>query len=134
MAVEINNKAKNKVNPSFVKKVAEKFLRAYKKTDYSISIAFVGDKEIRKLNKKYRRVDRVTDILSFAGEEKFLGEIILDYHQIKRQADKFGNKSKDELIFILVHGLLHLLGYDDKTEAGRKKMERLGNEFIKSIK
>ena len=134
MVVEINNKAKNRIDLSLVKKAAEKFLRAYKKADHGVSIAFVGDKEIRELNKKYRKIDRVTDVLSFAGEEKFLGEVVIDYSQIKRQAGKFGNKPKDELVFILVHGLLHLLGHDDRTEAGRKKMERLGNEFIKSAK
>ncbi|MFA4833263.1 MAG: rRNA maturation RNase YbeY [Patescibacteria group bacterium] len=130
MSVEINNRMKNKIDLSLIRKVAEKFLRAHKKIDYSVSIAFVGDEKIKELNKKYRKIDRVTDVLSFAGEEKFLGEIIIDYSQIKRQAEKFGNKPKNELIFILVHGLLHLLGYDDRTEAGRKKMEKLGNKFI----
>ena len=133
MVVEINNKTKNRIDLSLIKKAAEKFLRAYKKTDYSVSIALVGDKKIRKLNRRYRGVDGVTDVLSFPGEEKFLGEIIIDYNQVKRQAGKFGNKPKDELIFILVHGLLHLLGYDDRTEAGRKKMEKSGNEFIKFV-
>ncbi len=130
MSVEINNRTKNKIDLSLIKKVVEKFLRAYKKTDYSVSLAFVGDKRIRELNKNYRGIDQVTDVLSFPGEEKFLGEIIIDYSQIKRQAGKFGNKPKDELIFILIHGLLHLLGYDDRTEAERKKMEKLGEKFI----
>ena len=133
MVVEINNKTKNRIDLSLIKKAAEKFLRAYKKTDYSVSIALVGDKKIRKLNRRYRGVDGVTDVLSFPGEEKFLGEIIIDYNQVKRQAGKFGNKPKDELIFILVHGLLHLLGYDDRTEEGRREMERLGNKFLKNF-
>ncbi|MDD5031682.1 MAG: rRNA maturation RNase YbeY [Patescibacteria group bacterium] len=141
MSVEINNRTNNKINLSLVKKAAEKFLRAYKKNNYNLSIAFVGDKRIKELNKKYREIDRVTDILSFIGEEKFLGEIIIDYSQIKRQARQFGgqakkfnNKLKDELLFILVHGLLHLIGYDDRTEEGRREMEKLGNEFIKRFK
>ncbi|MBU4347150.1 rRNA maturation RNase YbeY, partial [Patescibacteria group bacterium] len=60
----------------------------------------------------------------------FLGEVIIDYAQIKRQAREFGSGVNDELVFILVHGLLHLLGYDDKTEKGAKEMERLGEKFI----
>ena len=91
----------------------------------------VGDKTIRKLNKIYRHKDKTTDILSFDGEDDFLGEIIINYAQIKRQAKKFNNTVKKELMFILAHGLLHLIGYDDKDEKGRLKMEKLGNEFIK---
>ena len=135
MVVEINNKTKNRIDLSLIKKAAEKFLRAYKKTDYSVSIALVGDKKIRKLNRRYRGVDGVTDVLSFPGEEKFLGEIIIDYNQVKRQARQFRGRGmravEEELVFILAHGLLHLLGYDDGTEVGRREMERLGEEFIK---
>ena len=133
MSVEINNKTKSRIDLLLIKRVTEKFLRTYKKIGFNVSIALVGDKKIRELNKNYRKINEVTDVLSFPGEEKFLGEIIIDYSQIKRQAKKFGNKPKDELIFILVHGLLHLLGYNDKSEAGRKKMEKLGNEFIKFV-
>jgi probable rRNA maturation factor len=131
MVVEINNKTRSRIDSSLTKEVGEKFLRAYKKFDCNVSLAFVGDKKIRQLNKKYRGIDRVTDVLSFSGEGNFLGEIIIDYSQIRRQAKKFGNKQKDELVFILVHGLLHLLGYDDRTGEGRREMKILGEEFIK---
>jgi len=133
MSVEINNKTKAKINLSLVKKIARKFLKKHKKEKKDLSVAFVGDKKIKELNKNYRKINEVTDVLSFPGEEKFLGEIIIDYNQVKRQAGKFGNKPKDELIFILVHGLLHLLGYDDRTEEGRREMERLGNKFLKNF-
>ena len=137
MSVEINNRTKGRINLLLIKKVAEKFLRVYKKTDYGVSIALVGDKRIRELNKNYRGVDRVTDVLSFAGEEKFLGEIIIDYNQVKREAREFRGKGakavKEELVFVLVHGLLHLLGYNDETERGRKQMEKLGEKFLKNF-
>ncbi|MFA4941749.1 MAG: rRNA maturation RNase YbeY [Patescibacteria group bacterium] len=132
--VEINNRTKNKIDLVLVKKVAEKFLESKNKKKFNVSIAFVSDNEIKNLNKRYRKINKVTDILSFAGEENFLGEIVISYAQIRRQAKKFNNKPKDELVFILVHGLLHLLGYDDRTETGRKKMEKLGDKFIKSVK
>ena len=135
MSVEINNKTKAKINLSLVRKIARKFLKKHKKEKKDLSIAFVGDGRIRELNKNYRKIDKVTDVLSFAGEEKFLGEIIIDYNQVKRQARQFRGQGmravKEELIFILAHGLLHLLGYDDGTEVGRREMERLGEEFIK---
>ena len=135
MSVGINNKTKAKINLSLVKKIARKFLKKHKKEKKDLSVAFVGDKKIKELNKNYRKIDKVTDVLSFPGEEKFLGEIIIDYNQVKRQARQFRGQGmravKEELIFILAHGLLHLLGYDDGTEVGRREMERLGEEFIK---
>lgn len=133
MIIEINNKTKSKIDLKTVKTVTEKFLEKNRKKNKEVSIVFVGDKSIRKLNKEYRGKDKVTDVLSFDGEEGFLGEILIDYAQIKRQAKKFNNSTKDELIFILVHGLLHLIGYEDKTEKGRLKMEELGNKFIKNL-
>ncbi len=131
--IEINNKCRRKIDLRLVNKIAEKFLEVYKRKNYNLSIAFVGDKRMRQLNKKYRHIDKTTDVLAFPGdkEDKFFGEIILNYSQIIRQANKFNNTPKQELIFILVHGLLHLLGYNDETEEEKKKMEKLGLNFIK---
>jgi len=131
--VEINNKTRSKIDLGLVRKTTEKFLKYYKLKGKEVSIAFVGDKTIKKLNKKYRGKDNVTDVLAFVGENNYLGEIVIDYAQIKRQAKRFSGGVKEELIFILVHGLLHLLGYEDETERGKKKMERLGEEFINNV-
>ena len=130
--IEINNKTRSKIDLILVEKIAEEFLKFYKIKSKEVSIAFVGDTVIRRLNKKYRGYDRITDVLSFKGEEE-LGEIIIDYSQIKRQAKKFSGTVKEELVFILVHGLLHLIGYRDDTENGKRKMEGLGKKFIKVI-
>ncbi len=95
---------------------------------------FVGDKKIRNLNKKYRNIDKSTDVLSFSENDKksfFLGELFLNYLRIKKQAKKYNNTAREELIFILVHGLLHLIGYEDKSDVGSLKMKNLGNKFIK---
>lgn len=130
--IEINNKTRSGIDLESVKKVAEKFLRTYK-INKDISIAFVGDEVVKKLNHQYRKINKTTDILSFEGDDNFLGELIINYAQIKRQAKKFNNNIKQELIFILVHGLLHLAGYEDKTEKGRLEMEKLGQEFLDSL-
>ena len=128
--VEAINRAKAKIDLKLVENVAEKFLQAYKIKKKEVSIAFVGDSTIKKLNREYRHQDKITDVLSFTGEGDFLGEIIIDYAQIKRQAKEFGKKINEELVFILVHGLLHLIGYNDKTENGRLEMVKLGDKFI----
>jgi probable rRNA maturation factor len=132
--VEINNQTKNKINIVLVKSVTEKFLQKHKLNKKEVSIAFVGDKEISKLNRIYRKIDKATDVLSFSGEGDFLGEIVIDYAQIKRQAKEFKKSVSEELIFILVHGLLHLVGYDDRTEKGRVKMIELGEKFLNNSK
>lgn len=135
MKIEINNLAKEKIDLKPVKKVIGAFGRAYKvNRSKEISLAFVSDAEIKKLNLTYRGLNQATDILSFKGEEDFLGELVIDYSQIKRQANRFNNSLKQELIFILAHGLLHLIGYDDKTEKSRLKMIKMGEEFVKKLK
>ena len=132
--IEINNRTKSKIDVKLVKRVVAGFARVHRVGQKEISIAFVGDFEIKKINQTYRRVNKPTDILTFAGEADFWGELIMDYSQIKRQAGQFGKSVREEFIFILVHGLLHLLGHDDEQEKGRLKMIKLGEEFIKKLK
>ncbi len=123
-----------------IKKTVKKFLSVHRKNKFNVSIAFIGDTAMCALNKTYRKKDKTTDVLSFpsatfetdSSMDNFLGEIIINYAQIKRQAKKYQNSLKQELIYILTHGLLHLVGYEDETEQGRKKMERLGDEFVKN--
>ena len=131
--IEINNRTKARINKKLVKTVAEKFAAKYKIKNKEVSIAFVSDSEIKKLNKQYRHKNEVTDVLSFDGEGDFFGEILIDYAQIKRQAKESSKEIDEELVFILVHGLLHLVGYDDEKEKGRVEMVRLGERFIKKI-
>ena len=85
------------------------------------SIVFVNDDEIHEMNASYRGVDRVTDVISFALEDeddlsnaviRSLGDIYVCIPQMKRQAIEYGHSEKRELSFLVVHGLLHLLGYD----------------------
>jgi len=144
MKIEINNQTKHKINLKLLKKIIKAFGRAYKITNKEVSLAFVGDAAIKKLNLTYRGLNKTTDVLSFsplnsaegnligqAGDGDNFGEIIINYKQIKRQAGDFKNSAEKELIFILVHGLLHLAGYDDKTEKERVAMVKKGEKFIK---
>lgn len=133
MKIEINNRTNYKINLSLVKQVIAEFARVYKIKQKEISIAFVSDAEIKKINQAYRGLKEPTDVLSFAGEGDYFGEIIIDYQQIKRQAGDFGSSVREEMVFILTHGLLHLLGYDDKTAGERLKMIKMGEEFIKKL-
>ncbi len=133
--VEVNNQTKNKIPVSLIEKVAKEFLKVHERQEFELSIVIVSDKAIKKLNHRYRKLDQITDVLAFPGDadDKFLGEIIIDYAQIKRQAKLYSNSTEEELIFILVHGLLHLLGLKDDTEKGKKEMIKKGEEFIKKL-
>ncbi len=140
MAVEVYNKTKAQINLALVETVTKAFLKFYKKSKLDTVIVFIGDKEMQEMNKAYRHKDKVTDVLSFTEadneepEENLLGQIFIDYNQIKRQAKEFSQSDEEELVFILVHGLLHLLGYDDSTEEEAQVMEDLGKAFIKKFK
>lgn len=102
------------------------------KVDNAIfSIIFVEDEEIHEMNRDYRGVDRITDVISFAFEDtgeilyneiRMLGDIYICIPQMKRQAESYGHSEKRELSFLAVHGLLHLLGYDHMTEDDEKEM------------
>lgn len=136
--VEVNNKAGYDIDTAKIEEVIEKFLLYFKKEDMEVSVALVGDAEIREWNKTYRGKDAPTDILAFPAEEEelesgFLGEILIDQQQVARQAPDFGNTAKEEFLFILVHGLLHLLGYTDQTEGDKKEMIELGRNLIKEL-
>ena len=131
--IEINNRTRSKVDTKLVRIVTEKFFKHYKLGNKEVSIAFVGDITIKRLNKNYLHKSHATDVMAFPGDGKYFGEIIIDYAQVKRQAKKYSGSIKEELIFILVHGLLHLLGHEDKTKKGTAEMERLGKEFIKRV-
>ena len=132
--IEINNKAHYQIDLNLIRRAVAEFARIYKIRQREISIAFVGDAEIKKLNQAYRKISQPTDILTFSGEDDFLGELIIDYRQVKKQACRFGNSASQELVFILVHGLLHLLGYNDETEKEKAGMIKRGEEFIKKFK
>lgn len=130
--VEVNNITSNLVQKSFVKSVVKK---TFTKLNYSflknknitISIAIVTPEEIRKLNKKYRKRDEVTDVLSFSEykniekikrtiKEKsdgklFLGELILCYDYIRKYAHSNKLNLNAELSEVVSHGILHILGF-----------------------
>jgi probable rRNA maturation factor len=133
MLIEINNTTKSKIDLALMKKATEIFLKTYQQEKKEVSIALVANAVIKKLNKIYRKKDKTTDVLSFSGEDNYLGEIIINYAQIKLQAKTKGWAIKKELAFILIHGLLHLIGYDDKTIRGSEEMERRGKDVMQLL-
>ena len=95
------------------------------------------NEEIKKINKEYRNIDNVTDVISFALEDvefktpfRILGDIYISYEKVKEQALKYEHSEKRELYFLSTHGLLHLLGYDHMNEKEEKIMFDLQKELL----
>ena len=92
--------------------------------DAEISILLTDDAQMRTLNREYRKVDKPTDVLSFAqGDETLLGDIVISLETAARQAEAAGWPLERELVLLAVHGTLHLIGCEDDTEAGAKVMQ-----------
>jgi probable rRNA maturation factor len=109
-----------------------------------VSVSFVTDEEIHALNREYRGVDRPTDVLSFAltegdafpdpvDELPMLGDIVISVPTALRQAQEYGHSKEREVGFLLVHGFLHLLGYDHDSEAAEREMFGLQEEVLNAV-
>ena len=118
-------------NYEYLNSVLEAVLKHEKVKNAIFSVIFVDDKEIQEINREYRKIDRITDVISFAFEDnndlvynnfRLLGDIYICIPQMKRQAIEYGHSEKRELSFLAVHGLLHLLGYDHMNEDEEKEM------------
>ena len=104
-----------------------------------LNVVIVDNNKIKEINKEYRGIDAVTDVISFAFEEvddvkydsiRFLGEIYISYERCKEQASEFGHSVRREFSYLAVHGLLHLLGYDHMSEDDKKVMRALEEEIL----
>ena len=121
---------------TFAKAAQTVFAEENLDNNWEISLSFVTPEEIRSINKRFRKTDAVTDVLSFPAANDFaqgeknekgetiLGDVIICVKRAKEQSEEFGHSFKRELVFLYVHSLLHLLGYDHMEEDEREIMER----------
>ena len=111
---------------------------------YYFSVIFVDDQKIQELNKEYRDIDKITDVISFAyldealpfelnQEEIELGDIFISIEAIKRQALEYGHSNIREASFLFTHGLLHLLGYYHLQKDKEQKMFKLQDDILDDI-
>ena len=115
-----------------------------------MTITFTTPEEIRKINKKYRKIDRATDVLSFPMFEKaeldekiknkdflyedVLGDVIISIDKVKEQAEEYGHSFERELSYMLVHGFYHLMGYDHIEEEDKKIMRPKEEKILNELK
>ena len=111
--------------------------------DPVVSVSFIDNEEIHKINKEYRKIDRPTDVISFAfldNEDRskeyasvmpvILGDIYISLDKASEQAKEYGHSMKRELCFLFVHGLLHLLGYDHMKKEDEEIMFPLQDKIL----
>jgi len=127
--IEINNLTNFAVDKKLLKGVAKKVLKGENREIENISIAFVSSDEIKKLNQKYRKKNKATDVLSFGKTLDFksdTAEIIICPEVVK--------KNKDKLEKMVIHGVLHILGYDhEKTKKQAEEMEKKQEKYLSKI-
>ncbi len=129
--IEINNLTAVAVDEDFLKEVAKNVLKGEKKKETGVSIVLVGQEKIKKLNKKYRGKNKTTDVLSFGNG---LNEIVICLREVKKNAKRYKSTFKKELGRVLIHGILHLFGYDhEKSESESKKMQEKEEYYGKVI-
>ncbi len=107
---------------------------------YQVSLSFVDNEEIHDLNRKYRGKDEPTDVLSFPVDsdspevdEKLLGDIVISTEKIIEQTEEYGHSVNREMIYLLVHSILHLMGYDHKDEENKKIMRRKEEQVMEAM-
>lgn len=128
-------------NYDYLNDVIKTTLRHEDASEAIVDVVFVDSNEIKRINKKYRQVDNVTDVISFALEDnhdvipvRMLGTIYVCIPKMKEQAISYEHSEKRELSFLVCHGLLHLLGYDHTlSKEDEKIMFNLQNEILNSL-
>ena len=137
--------------------LCEKLYSTLGQTDGLLAeISYVSEDEIKRLNREFRRIDKVTDVLSFPtldgirgkivtkkdfpldltydGKNVFIGSIAVCEKRASEQAEEYGHSLERELTYLICHGLLHLMGYDHMTEEDKKEMRSIEEEIMNGIK
>ena len=141
--VEYNEWRKSipKFNENIRQAIRKTFKSVLKKAnpDYELSILLTSNNEIKKLNKKYRRINKMTNVLAFpmndeiSENKKLLGDIVISLEAITNEAKKYKISRRKYLCKMIIHGLLHLLGYDHIKDHDFHEMNKIEKEVFKKI-
>ena len=106
----------------------------------NVSVILTNDDQIQQINRDYRKIDRPTDVISFAYHDaddeenpEELGDIFINIDAVLRQAESYGHSNRREICFLFTHGLLHLCGYDHMTPEDEKEMFDLQHEILDEL-
>lgn len=135
----VNRQRRRKINSKRWREFGERALRAIGSARRDATVIFVSDRSIRDLNRRYRGKNQATDVLSFptkaepfeAENRKHLGDVVVSVQRAAAQAKENGLSFSGEVKQLILHGLLHLCGYDHETDKG--EMNRLEPELRKKL-
>jgi len=131
--VEVTGSAVPRLTRRDVAAFVRKVLLSLRKDEAvaEVSIALVDDETMRKLNRQFRHKNRTTDVLTFPGDDSYLVDIVISVEQARRQASDEGHSIATEVRYLLLHGILHALGYDHEKDNG--EMNKLEIELREAV-
>lgn len=148
--ITIDKEFREYVDTGWLENIAKQVLTAQASSnEIEVGLLLIGQKKIQRLNRQYRNIDEPTDVLSFGmlptgqGAEvtfpspdgvQHLGEVIISYPQAVKQAEESQHSTKREIVILIIHGILHLLGYDHETPEEESTMRARESETLTSIK
>lgn len=128
----VNHQRRHRINAKRWREFAGRTLEAIDRQDHGVTIAFVSDTAIRKLNRQFRKKDYATDVLSFPihaeafeTNQQLLGEIVISVDRATAQSKENGLSFTNEVEQLILHGLLHLCGYDHESDDGEMNLLEL---------
>ena len=146
IGIQVEDEFRALVDRGWVRKIVRQLLKAEAVTSpYEVSLVFTDSETVQRLNRDYRDVDEPTDVLAFyqlpqkGSDFSFalppdgvtrLGEIIISYPQAVAQAKEQGHSSERELALLIIHGLLHLLGYDHEEPAEEQRLRQREKDLL----
>lgn len=143
MKVRLTNlQTKIGIDEAKFKSAAKKILDHQGANNAELSILLTDDRRMRRLNKKFRKIDRATDVLAFSQREGegleinplLLGDVVISVETARRRAKRLKITEKEEIYRYLTHGILHLLGYDDQKKFKRKVMQEREENILKYLR
>ncbi len=134
LAIEIHNTHATPIEFATLRKITEKVWRSESTVDGKISLVLGDDDLIKSLNRQYLGKNSLTDVIAFPLNEiespVFEGEIYVSLDRVKANADYYDVNFDEELMRVTIHGLLHLLGYDDRTKVDKNVMKRREDFYL----
>ncbi|MDK2946166.1 rRNA maturation RNase YbeY [Geotoga petraea] len=135
MVINVSNNTDNFVNIKKINKIVKQIIKEeYQDGNFELNIFLTDNKTIEEYNSKFRGKSIPTDVLSFEYglKEEIIGDIVISIEMIKEQAKNFNNTFEEEFFYILIHGVLHILGYDHtNTDDQEEEMFKIQNKYFK---
>ncbi len=134
--ISINTDSFFNIDKKILTRIVNQIILATGKIFSSIEISFVSDEELLELNKRFLNHNYYTDILTFSYtlQEPFETQIIISYDRAIENAKKYKTKFEKEILRLITHGILHTVGFEDKTKTQKLKMRKLENNILNNLK